>query len=429
MAERCRYDRLKGLERTFTMIILLGCLVSLYLSTISSPASTRLTVMGTGYIVRASKGETRNGVFGQIFGSHRHRNIFQENNRMSYKGSELQERLFSRSSEASLTTIATDDTDQWFRPLSAKSRELSWKHEVHPHFRDFIISSKSVCKDQRVDILVYVHSATRNFQRRRILRETWANKFIFKNITMRTVFMLGRTHDFMEQMKIKNENLVYGDIVQGDFLDTHQNLTVKAIMVTRWIAEYCAHARYVIKADDDIFVNIFLFVEKITSTMSSRPKTIACHLKKNGSTPIVRDQRSQWYVSKELLPGKRTYPQFCPGYALMFTGDLAPIMYTASFTSTYIPIDDVYMFGLLLEKEKDITFINVQSNFTLNQKLALDEYTGNKPITHVASNAWESGAMEKFWFSALERLSPWALKHSSYATLEKRIHLLNASIV
>lgn len=348
---------------------------------------------------------------------------------MSDRESGTKEKLSHRSNVTNLTTVSPDDTNQWFKPLPAKPRLQSWKHESHPHFRDFIIPSKSVCKDQRVDILVYFHSATRNFQRRRILRETWANKFIFKNITMRTVFILGRTRDFIEQMKIKNENSAYGDIVQGDFLDTHQNLTVKAIMVTKWISEFCAHARYVIKADDDIFVNIFLFVEKIVSTMSSRPKTVACHLKKNGSTPIVRDQRSQWYVSKELLPGKTTYPQFCPGYALVFSGDLAPIMYTASFTSTYIPIDDVYMFGLLLEKDKDVTFINVGSNFTLNQKLALDEYTGNKPITHVASNAWESGAMEKFWFATLERLSPWAVNHSSYATLERRRRLLNVTIV
>ena len=43
--------------------------------------------------------------------------------------------------------------------------------------------------------------------------------------------------------------------MQWDFLDTYQNLTIKSIMSLKWASQNCKEAAYVVKMDDDIFVN------------------------------------------------------------------------------------------------------------------------------------------------------------------------------
>lgn len=52
----------------------------------------------------------------------------------------------------------------------------------------------------------------------------------------------------------------YGDIVQEDFVDSYRNLTHKAIMALRWVSQNCQNAKLILKADDDIFINIFKLV-------------------------------------------------------------------------------------------------------------------------------------------------------------------------
>lgn len=59
------------------------------------------------------------------------------------------------------------------------------------------------------------------------------------------------------QRAVEFEAEQYGDIVQEDFLDTYRNLTYKGIAALKWIDQLCPHARWVLKTDDDIFVNTF----------------------------------------------------------------------------------------------------------------------------------------------------------------------------
>ena len=56
---------------------------------------------------------------------------------------------------------------------------------------------------------------------------------------------------FHEQSYIKEEFDKYGDTVQGNFIDSYQNLTHKAVLGLRWLSQFCPEAAYAIKADDD----------------------------------------------------------------------------------------------------------------------------------------------------------------------------------
>ena len=59
----------------------------------------------------------------------------------------------------------------------------------------------------------------------------------------------------MLALSLENEHLLYGDIIQQEFLDTYDNLTLKTIMAFKWVIEFCPNARYIMKTDTDVFVN------------------------------------------------------------------------------------------------------------------------------------------------------------------------------
>ena len=50
---------------------------------------------------------------------------------------------------------------------------------------------------------------------------------------------------------------MHQDLVQEEFVDTYDNLTLKTVAGLRWVSLYCSRARYVLKIDDHVFVNLF----------------------------------------------------------------------------------------------------------------------------------------------------------------------------
>ena len=59
------------------------------------------------------------------------------------------------------------------------------------------------------------------------------------------------------QKILEEENGIHNDLVQGDFQDTYHNLSYKAVMGYMWVAEFCSQADFVVKTDDDLFVDLY----------------------------------------------------------------------------------------------------------------------------------------------------------------------------
>ena len=43
----------------------------------------------------------------------------------------------------------------------------------------------------------------------------------------------------------------------GDFLDTYYNLSYKNVLGKLWVSNFCEQADFVIKTDDDVFVDLY----------------------------------------------------------------------------------------------------------------------------------------------------------------------------
>lgn len=310
-----------------------------------------------------------------------------------------------------------DPYRSWFNRSTMKKGV--YDHKKHKQFSNILLNSP-VCANSSIDLLVYVQSDFKNFARRQIFRETWAGRNVFTDIKVRIVFILGRTTNREEQLKVVNEMVLNGDIVQGDFVESFKNLTYKAILSVRWINDYCSQARYVLKVDDDVFVNIFLLLEMYLPQIFNKQHAIVCHLKLNGTHGIERRPTMKWAVPANILKGLKFYPQFCSGYAILLTGSLIPELYSKSFISDVFANDDVYMYGVVAGLIKNITYIPAENVFTLNQNSALEEYSGNGNINYIVASAWEQNAAEKLWTFTLDKLTHWAKMHSSHYLIRKR---------
>ncbi|KAF7279759.1 hypothetical protein GWI33_006789 [Rhynchophorus ferrugineus] len=210
----------------------------------------------------------------------------------------------------------------------------------------FTFDQLSLRCNESTFLLVLVHSSPGNFQKRSTIRSTWGAKTGWMNI----VFVTGRTENLTVRHQLKKENKLHGDILQGSFLDAYRNLTYKHVMALKYAVYHCAQAKYILKCDDDIFINIKLLKNYLSTDLSpfGIRNGLLCPVQSTASP--FRTYRSKWRVSFEEYPGRK-YPPYCLGYVIIYSPDVAFALYRAAqSSSTIFWIDDVHITGTMAEK-------------------------------------------------------------------------------
>lgn len=189
-------------------------------------------------------------------------------------------------------------------------------------------------------VLILVHTAPNNFEKRNTIRSTWGRS----DPRSKLLFLLGTSNS--SQADIEYENKTYGDIVQGNFIDAYKNMTYKHIMALKWFTYYCPDAKYIVKTDDDVFIhspNVYKFLENDIN----RKKFLFCY--KLVEARVKRTYRSKWRVSVKDYPNKY-YPEYCPGFSIVYSSDVAFQLYREGQKTPYFWIDDVHVTGTLAKK-------------------------------------------------------------------------------
>ncbi|XP_062581394.1 beta-1,3-galactosyltransferase 5-like [Saccostrea cucullata] len=240
---------------------------------------------------------------------------------------------------------------------------------------EYIINNKSVCRNtKKVSVLVMVHTAVEHFGTRSEMRTTWLNITRYRPEVIRVIFLVGTTLRKTSQEKLEEENALHHDIIQGDFKDTYRNLTNKGVMGLRWVTENCMNAEVIVKIDDDSVINFFKFFENF-SYLRKRKRFLFCHVMPRNAVRIERDKRNKWFVSDRFLKGFKLYPYtYCSGFAVFISKDLIPALYKAAMTVPFFWVDDVYLFGILPSRLKNVVYTNMARNMTINPYRALDCY-------------------------------------------------------
>lgn len=101
-------------------------------------------------------------------------------------------------------------------------------------------------------VLIAIKSAIPHFERRQAIRETWGRE----QDGILTIFLLGIGSDEELQDRINEEDDLYHDIVQSDFLDNYYNNTLKTMSGFKWVFNFCLNTRYVLFSDDDMYISV-----------------------------------------------------------------------------------------------------------------------------------------------------------------------------
>lgn len=234
--------------------------------------------------------------------------------------------------------------------FSFVNKSLSVSQEEAARFNSFpyLLNQNNVCKDKDVLLLLFVKSSPENFERRQAIRSTWGNESYVSHklgVILKVVFVMGVhtdvTNSFLLQ-DLQEEHKNYRDLVQQEFLDTFHNLTIKLLLQFRWMHENCAHARFMMSADDDVFVHMPNLVRYLQDL---RRRNVRDHWvgHVHRGAPPIRSKNSKYFMPFDMYQWN-SYPDYTAGAGYVISGDVAAKIYQATLSlNASMYIDDVFM--------------------------------------------------------------------------------------
>ncbi|XP_056149342.1 lactosylceramide 1,3-N-acetyl-beta-D-glucosaminyltransferase B [Lampris incognitus] len=214
----------------------------------------------------------------------------------------------------------------------------------------YLLDHPDKCANQDVLLLLFVKTSPENTERRKAIRSTWGNETYIQNtlsVTVKVVFALGAPHakpaeEEHLQKELFLEDRLHGDLIQQDFTDSFHNLTLKLILQFHWAHNRCAHAHFLMTADDDIFVHMPNLVSYLQD-VARRGVTDFWIGRVHRGAPPIRRKDSKYFVPYEMYSWS-SYPDYTAGAGYVVSRDVVDKIYQATLAlNASIYIDDVFM--------------------------------------------------------------------------------------
>lgn len=236
---------------------------------------------------------------------------------------------------------------QWHRAPDPRGNPMAkpapTRHPLqppYPHPYRFILNQPHKCRDRTPFLVLLVVTEPKDVAGRNAIRQTWGNESSVPGVSMLRLFLIGVHPVFGKELQpmLEEESLLYHDILQQDFLDTYNNLTLKTLMGMEWVSKHCPNASYVMKADHDVFLNLGYLVQQFL--VPPKKNFMTGYIYRN--TGPLRSKAYKWYVPHEVYPNA-TYPPYCGGPGYVLSGDLASKIYGIAQTLPVINMEDSFM--------------------------------------------------------------------------------------
>ena len=312
----------------------------------------------------------------------------------------------------------------WDTWPSDKILQHSWVHDymlmdvLNAEKPNEIIENQGVCNSEggTVRLIFIICTRITNKHERHILRKTWLSKYIGNKEDVRYVFLVGRDKYDEHQPAIEEENRIYGDLTQGNFIDSYSNLTLKTIMGFRWASTYCANAEFVMKVDDDVFVNVknlLCAIKNYADDLQFSIGGLCVGITKPSRKLIKYDYRFPFSLNTYVITHKHdvpyeeypgyTYPPYCSGTGYITSSKIVKDIYDISRSGTlrYLRIEDVFV-GICI-KHLGYKLTNIDGFAEVFNKTLYQMDTLPNACTIISVHQMNTKEMMHMWYSIADR--------------------------
>lgn len=224
-------------------------------------------------------------------------------------------------------------------------------HYIHTHNRSSLHKTSLITQTKcprDYTLLILVTSNISHFDRRALIRHTWGDDRHCGVYTWKVYFLVGMTKDESNLRRLSCEAEMFQDVVFGDTVEHFFNLTYKVQMGFEWAVNYCKF-EYLLKADDDVFVNLPKLFQFLYDKDTPREKLYAGNV--HYAAKVFR--AGKYAVSKNEY-WKKIYPRYCSGGGFVLSSDVVTLM-TEQFNNVVpLKIDDAYVGELALASGIDV---------------------------------------------------------------------------
>lgn len=193
-----------------------------------------------------------------------------------------------------------------------------------------------------LDVLFFVYLAPKSKQRRFAGRDTIGDPVISEHWNWSTIYLVSLADNEDDASWNRLEAEAFGDLLILPVNDTLRGLTKRFLMGMKWVLSNCPNVKYVVKIDDDVFVNPSLLRLYIGAFVDPRSKYVHCLVWT--MMRVYRDVNHPFYVPREDFPDK-TYFRYCSGRAMIMPGGVLADLYAASKKLQLYAVDDAYVTG------------------------------------------------------------------------------------
>ncbi|XP_035825845.1 uncharacterized protein LOC101847876 [Aplysia californica] len=213
----------------------------------------------------------------------------------------------------------------------------------------YLVAGRTCADDASPLVVVTVLTLHKHAAQRQAIRDTWGslakgkawpNQRIYG--TVRLVFLLGVSSRDDENNMASQEAETHGDLVLADFPEGYNELTRKVLTGFKWVAKFCPGAKYILKTDEDIFIDM----PRLLAVLSSQEMTNTIYGSVSLSDQVVRDTSSKQQVTKEAY-APEFYPPHVRGTMYVLPVSLAKQIVDVAEYLPYVGLEDAHITGTL----------------------------------------------------------------------------------
>ncbi|XP_005084909.1 beta-1,3-galactosyltransferase 4 [Mesocricetus auratus] len=214
-------------------------------------------------------------------------------------------------------------------------------------------------------LLILVCTAPEHLNQRNAIRGSWGAIREARGFRVQTLFLLGEATG-PHVADLASESAAHKDILQASFQDSYRNLTLKTLSGLNWVKKYCPMARYILKTDDDVYVNVPELVSELIQRggpserwqKAKEPPGATAAVGEHGDrgVPLLYLGRVHWRVSPIRTPGARhrvseelwpetwgPFPPYASGTGYVLSAPAVQLILRVASRAPRLPLEDVFV--------------------------------------------------------------------------------------